>query len=49
MEFKRCILCDKLNSQIYFGICMMCHIKIDKAIGYPIYDVNQVKIESENK
>ena len=31
-DVKECILCEKFNTHIYFGICVICHLKIDEAM-----------------
>ena len=31
--YLKCILCEKMNTLVYFGICIICHMKIDDSMG----------------
>lgn len=42
---KECILCEKENTHIYFGICVICHLKIDEAMG----NISYLYQKQENK
>lgn len=40
-QFKKCILCEKMNNHIFFDVCFVCWVKIEDKMGFSPKNVKQ--------